>query len=277
MKKILLLVACFIASISSVGAMENVGDISLLNIPYSDAELNEIAKTKDYFEIASDTKYIITSYTRNSNSDIIDENSVVTTEEMARKVAEDDTLFVGANGKIQQKRGISTFALTETDVVETESKKVNLIYIYDSGYYKVGVRTEWVKLPKIRVFDISALRWTKNVTLSKVVGTQWSDEKTTKYDETTQNLKKGNNAIGLSMNLHNNAKSELITEFVISSKTPYGDVYGTYQHARHSNATLAISKSYTFDSKGLGGVVYFSNSTYKSYYDNTPGLKILNK
>lgn len=277
MKKILLLMACFIASVGSVGAMENVGDISLLNIPYSDAELNEIAKTKDYFEIASDTKYIITSYTRNSNSDIIDENSVVTTEEMARKVAEDDTLFVGANGKIQQKRGISTFALTETDVVETESKKVNLIYIYDSGYYKVGVRTEWVKLPKIRVFDISALRWTKNVTLSKVVGTQWSDEKTTKYDETTQNLKKGNNAIGLSMNLHNNAKSELITEFVISSKTPYGDVYGTYQHARHSNATLAISKSYTFDSKGLGGVVYFSNSTYKSYYDNTPGLKILNK
>lgn len=277
MKKILLLVACFIASVGSVGAMENIGDISLLNIPYSDAELNEIAKTKDYFEIASDTKYIITSYTRNSNSDIIDENSVVTTEEMARKVAEDDTLFVGANGKIQQKRGISTFALTETDVVETESKKVNLIYIYDSGYYKVGVRTEWVKLPKIRVFDISALRWTKNVTLSKVVGTQWSDEKTTKYDETTQNLKKGNNAIGLSMNLHNNAKSELITEFVISSKTPYGDVYGTYQHARHSNATLAISKSYTFDSKGLGGVVYFSNSTYKSYYDNTPGLKILNK
>lgn len=277
MKKILLLVACFIASVGSVGAMENIGDISLLNIPYSDAELDEIAKTKDYFEIASDTKYIITSYTRNSNGDIIDENSVVTTEEMARKVAEDDTLFVGANGKIQQKRGISTFALTETDVVETESKKVNLIYIYDSGYYKVGVRTEWVKLPKIRVFDISALRWTKNVTLSKVVGTQWSDEKTTKYDETTQNLKKGNNAIGLSMNLHNNAKSELITEFVISSKTPYGDVYGTYQHARHSNATLAISKSYTFDSKGLGGVVYFSNSTYKSYYDNTPGLKILNK
>lgn len=277
MKKILLLIACVLASISSVGAMEGINDVSLLNVPYSDEKLKEMAEKKDYFEIAREEKYVVTTYTKNSFGEIIDEKSIVTTQEVAEMVAGDDSLYVGSNGQLQKNNGISTFGLIDAVLVETESKRVSMIYSYDSGYYIVGITTHWIKLPKIRVFDILALRWTKNVTISKIEGTQESDEKTTKYDSTTKNLKKGTNAIGLSMNLHNNAKQTLEATFAISSKTPYGDVYGTYQHARHSNATLAISQSYTFDSRGLGGVVYFSNSTYKSYYDDTPGLKILGK
>lgn len=275
MKKILLLIACVMASIGSVGAMEINSDTSFLSIPYSEEELNNMAKENDYFEIARNEVYTITSYKTNSSGQIIDENTIIATEEEANKVANDDSLFVGSNGKLQKKNLISTLDFADADEIQTESKKVGIIYVYDSGKYKLGIQAQWTKLPKIRVFDVLALRWTSNATVSHFHGKQVSDEKTTNYDSSTGNLKKGTKGIGCSMNLHNNASSKLVLDIYIESSSPFGDVYGTYQHAKNSNATLAISKSYTFGSSGLGGVLVFSNKTYKSYYDNTPGLQLI--
>ena len=75
------------------------------------------------------------------------------------------------------------------------------------------------------------------------------------------------------MNLFNNGRDfELGMMYDFNSSV--GEyMYGTYQHARNSNAnTLAISKSYSFSSSGLGGVLYFSNSTYRNYYDGMTGV-----
>ena len=49
--------------------------------------------------------------------------------------------------------------------------------------------------------------------------------------------------------------------------------YVTYQQAS-SALTLANSKSYTFSSSGLGGVLYYSNSTIRNKYDGMQGLSM---
>lgn len=120
-------------------------------------------------------------------------------------------------------------------------------------------------------------RWTNSIDIDKleIYGCQESDADTTFYYTNSNNLKKTSKGLGLSMNLHNNASSSLGMELYIYSPNALGNnVYGTYQHARHSNATLAISKSYSFSSSGLGGVVYFSNSTYRSYYDEMQEVSV---
>lgn len=72
--------------------------------------------------------------------------------------------------------------------------------------------------------------------------------------------------------IFNNASKYLDINLFIYSKENFGStVIGTYQHARHSNATFDISKSYSFGD-GLGGVLIFPNSTYSSYYDGMLGV-----
>lgn len=75
------------------------------------------------------------------------------------------------------------------------------------------------------------------------------------------------------MNIFDKANSDLELSIVLEFNENVGKTaYGTYQHARNSNITLTQAKSYTFNSNGLGGVVYFNNSTVKNYYDGMQGL-----
>ena len=76
------------------------------------------------------------------------------------------------------------------------------------------------------------------------------------------------------MNIHDSAKNRIELFMRVESSNYFGyDFYATYQHARNSNAnTLAISKSNSFSSSGLGGVLYYSNSTYRNYYDGMQGI-----
>lgn len=50
-------------------------------------------------------------------------------------------------------------------------------------------------------------------------------------------------------------------------------MYVTYQHSRNYNTTLPESKSYSFGSSGLGGVLVYNQSYIKNMYDNMPGIK----
>lgn len=50
--------------------------------------------------------------------------------------------------------------------------------------------------------------------------------------------------------------------------------YISYQHAQKSVNFNDVYKAYTFNSNGLGGVVYFSNSNLSSAYDGMAGLTI---
>ena len=76
------------------------------------------------------------------------------------------------------------------------------------------------------------------------------------------------------MNLHNDATDYIELEMMVYSPNYFGaNIFGTYQHANTSNTNLAASKSYSFGSSGLGGVLVFSNSTYASFYDGMNGVK----
>ena len=48
--------------------------------------------------------------------------------------------------------------------------------------------------------------------------------------------------------------------------------YATYQHAT-TNVSLATSKSYSFNSTGLGGVLKFNTSQISNYYDGMEGVR----
>ena len=51
-------------------------------------------------------------------------------------------------------------------------------------------------------------------------------------------------------------------------------VYVSYQHAQSSVSFSTVSQAYTFSNSGLGNVVYFSNSTIRSYYDGMGGVSL---
>ena len=86
------------------------------------------------------------------------------------------------------------------------------------------------------------------------------------------NLKKTNYGWGQSMNLINNGTLCELSMWIDMYGNAGETAYASYQHARNSNVTLAISKAYTFSSSGLGGVLYWSNSTYSNYYDGMDGV-----
>lgn len=160
----------------------------------------------------------------------------------------------------------------------TSSKMVSITYDnigYDRDYYEVIIEAKWFSLPKIRKYDVLAIRWDTSKPLSNVVdctGSQYNGSTFADYSLDDTNMKRNTYGIGESMNLFNSA--DQLEMFMICDFTnDIGTVYGTYQHARNSNAnTLAISKSYSFSPNGLGGVLYYSNSTYRNYYDGMLGV-----
>lgn len=217
--------------------------------------------------------YIVTTYKLNKKGEIIESYETETTKEKANLVAENDNYYFNKNGKMMYNNGM----LQSNDVhYSTDSKEFRLQYYKVSDEYTIFMHVKWLKIPLIKQFDILAARWdVSNSNISSIYGSQESDGKDpTFYDLSSKNVKRSSNGLGLSMNIHDNAKNYLVCNLYINSKQSFGNkVYGTYQHAKHSNAnTLAISQSYTFSSDGLGGVLYFSNSKYRSYYDGMRGL-----
>lgn len=61
-----------------------------------------------------------------------------------------------------------------------------------------------------------------------------------------------------------------------AASTPSGQltVYISYQHAQTAVNFNTVSQAYTFSNSGLGNVVYFSNSTIRSYYDGMGGVSL---
>ena len=91
------------------------------------------------------------------------------------------------------------------------------------------------------------------------------------YEGNDDNILYFPQAAGITMNMYDNTNEHVMIMEIGFVNNP-GNVYITYQHARHSNITFAQSQSYTISPSGLGGVLYFSNSTVRSYYDGMQGI-----
>ena len=224
----------------------------------------------------STSKYVITTYILNNDGYIIGENSIETTKENAKRVANNDNLIVDDMGNIVDSRLIQN---RYDAFYTTTSKGVGMDYYYDNSGYVIYLNVDWYKLPNIRDFDVAAVRWTNSVSTSGLdfyaeQHGSGSDFATYSKSSTPNYYVQSPYGLGITMNLFNNSTSLLIQAW-ISSETALGShVYGTYQHAKNTATTLAISKSYSFSSTGLGGVLLYSNSTYSSYYDGMGGVSI---
>lgn len=139
----------------------------------------------------------------------------------------------------------------------------------------------WKTMPIVRSYDISAIRWTTTANLKfnvlNVIGEQNYKINNTRgrvnYSNGGTNSKKFSNAAGISMNILDDATSDLYTVIYINGTlTGKGTMsaYGTYQHAVRY-LSLEESQSYTISASGLGGVL---NHSYASSHDGMQGLMV---
>lgn len=234
------------------------------------------AETKEIIE--SYEKYIITVTNYDSKG-----NAVLTTHEEVTKAEAMNVKNIQARGNMEC--GTDTGFV---DCHETNSKRLKLDYYRyrdNANKFYVTVTNSWLTTPSVQDYDVIAMRWTGSATISEVKGTQTARQGTldqeTVYERGNGNIKEGSNGVGISMNMYNSSTDhEMTLEVELTSSNP-GTVYGTYQHAKNTAVTLAISKSYSFSSSGLGGVLLFSSTTYANYYDKMQGVsgsyRILNR
>lgn len=175
--------------------------------------------------------------------------------------------------------------ITEDDdtwIYQTNSKRVKMGYGDLNGTLSAYMEVEWFTIPMIKKYDILAMRWDTSINTSNI--TNYSGSQTTsdsngnslvaEYDEDSENFKVTSKGLGQIMNIFDDATDEIYMQIFFEPTTSCGNwMYGSYQHARHSSITLSAAKSYTFSASGLGGVVYFSNSTTRGYYDGMDGVK----
>lgn len=225
------------------------------------------AETKEIIE--SYEKYIITVTNYDSKG-----NAVLTTHEEVTEAEAMNVKNVQARGNMEC--GTDTGFV---DCHETNSKRLKLDYYRKSSNankYYIELINSWLTTPSVQDYDVIAVRWTGTVSSIDVTGTQiayqGSLKQQTGYDENSSNTKIGTNGVGISMNMYNSSTDhEMTLKVELTSSNP-GTVYGTYQHAKNTAVTLAISKSYSFSSSGLGGVLLFSSTTYANYYDKMQGV-----
>lgn len=263
---------------NSVGAEITEKQYAILSEKYMDSQLDYM--DQKFINIFTDSTinkksykiYTITTYILNNNDQVVDQKSMIATKEQAEATKTNENLYVSSFGLLSEK---NTRGFVNDNYYSTESKCVEIEYYYspNDDDYTIRLRAEWFKMPLVRQFDVMAVRWDNPVNIKGFYGYQASDVGTTYYQLDGTNMKRTSTGLGESMNLYNDAE-EIQLEINIYSDNSFGsNIYGTYQHARHSNATLSISKSYTFGSSGLGGVLVFSNPTYRSYYDGMQGVK----
>lgn len=149
--------------------------------------------------------------------------------------------------------------------------------INGNGYY-VKFFTNWLIMPKIKSYDVDALR-VDDATIQS--GTQKGTQtyrangivSEVNYSYNGTNMVNQSNGFGISMNLVDAATAiECEIEAIVVSTSKWATVYASYQHAA-SNVTLAQSKSYNISHNGYGEVINFATAV-ENYYDGMQGVSI---
>lgn len=142
---------------------------------------------------------------------------------------------------------------------------------------KVELTCEWIKTPKVKSYDIIAIRVNQNVKFSadeNCYGKQYADNDVITYKGDSSNIKSSKTGLGISMNLVDNASKHKLELYAnVGANNQSMIIFGTYQHAI-SDVTLSKSQKYNFSSKGMGGVIDFTTTEVYEKYDQTPGLAV---
>lgn len=177
----------------------------------------------------------------------------------------------------------------------TNTKQLSLVvyhYIAPVGQTYINSRIIlnclWMKAPKVRSFDVIAVRWEATnsyaFNMTSATGKQSyylanNDYESVSYSNGGTNSKKFGKGVGISMNIVNDLDEGLNCSLTVNgTSTGKGTLtaYGSYQHAT-KDVTLAQSQSYSLSPSGLGGVIYFSNSSIRNSYDGMQGVSAYNE
>lgn len=308
MKKVLLILGCLFLSINSANALTLNKDGSYINnkgANITTKQYNELSKqfSDRLIDIMSQkavllfsdsnslknttSEYSITTETI-KDGEVINSITISATEKEAKEVAENKNIHVLSDKKLHDVSQIVTpYWMPEGGpevTYQTSSKRLSFVYgqyVWDESPIAL-MDVEWFSIPKIKKYDILAVRWNKSMPTSNITyywGAQYCTDKNGNglealYDMKSDNIKHTKYGFGQIMNIFDKANSELFLEMELNFAKPVGDpMYATYQHARNSNITLSQANSYTFKAGGLGNVVYFSNSTVRNYYDGMQGVQ----
>lgn len=316
MKKILIFnmicVACFIFYYEKVEASRNQSIINingvsislekyelLKNIGFNDSEIE--AMSQESFNIYKDIKNINVSNSINKyyRETVINDflNEYVIFEEITEEEYDNEESMTMHN------------LLTDIPTVsyETTYKKLSVMAtIIDSSKRLILSNLYWKKLPKVRSYDIFAVRVTGGEIIPDAFGGSMTSTES-KFDENctingtkdyTKSFDKnsatfntasagiGFYGIGFTAKLHNNSAacqydlglklSEAVNyKASLSFKTFKGATVNiSYQHATKSVDYNSVRRGYSFKSSGLGGVVYFNNSL-KDSFDGMKGVSLI--
>ncbi len=163
---------------------------------------------------------------------------------------------------------------------KTTYKHLLMTISKDSDLYVVNVYNDWLKMPKVKKYDVIASRWEGNaIYKGGIEGVQNVKLKDGRNDFSMYNLEAGfdhivfgSKGVGISMNLYDDATEIVNSMSYYLSNASKSKIIGTYQHASNSTITLAESTSYSFTANGLGGCILFKTTAINNKYDGMKGV-----
>ena len=164
--------------------------------------------------------------------------------------------------------------------IETTYKRLK--YVVNASSRMITVTNTWLTMPKVRSYDIIAVRFLQRVNITQATGTQTWTNGSQGYATDGTNTKVTNYGAGLSMNLVDDTTiTNLENKMIVRTDTAIPDwwnlrIYITYQHAQYT-LTRAQSMSYQFTNTGsgivLGNTILFEDMSIGSKYDDMTGLQ----
>lgn len=198
-------------------------------------------------------------------------------------IGEDNFLL---NEKLLTQEEYNSRLITRTSTSTSHNTNYKYIKLMSSensnGTMLFYIQNAWQKTPINKSFDVIALRWSGSVVEATSTASGIQDYKDTlqqvnppyiAYSSTSGNMQYFSDGLGLSQNLVNDASYYVNVLSINATCSGTVNLYGTYQHAQ-GDLTLAQSQSYTFSESGLGGILYYKDSSIRNTYDNTSGLSI---
>lgn len=167
-----------------------------------------------------------------------------------------------------------------SQAIETSYKRLSAQLFTDNSI--TGILS-WKKVPYTKSYDVFAMRF-QYFDYTSFVGAQDYYENgivtRIKYDMSSPGFKAQSTGWGISMNLKdgdNITGYDLVVETQLSLQNTTSKIahaYVTYQHAQ-SDLTREQSMSYSMSISGLGGVLYYSDTTIRNKYDDMTGLHLV--
>lgn len=284
-KKIFFVLALFLVSICVVNAESSeVYYVNNKGIEMTEEQYNFLLKyfDEDSIEAMSKMRFDAMINATDIQTDTIYEVETVATDIFGRVIGTYTKEVATKEEAIQMAEDLNKFQLMDMDTHKTVSKQITLhtTESYDQHGLSIAIDTIWLNhaVPVVKSFDVTAARFTIDgnmiLSIKDAVGYQEYNNNYVKYSYMGGNSVSLNNGYGTSMNIVDSATKDLrlsldILYYYTGSGT--ATVYATHQHAA-TDVTLEESQSYELSSKGLGGVLYYRDSSISAKYDGMGGV-----